>query len=339
MLERLEKIEKESKLEIKSISSLSELELFRIKYLGKKGVLTLILKEISLLSQDERPKLGKIANTIRGFLEENITSLKEKFEEENINKKLAEEKIDITAPGIKNSLGKKHPLNVVLEEIEDIFISMGFSIEEGPEIEYVKYNFDDLNSPPNHPSRDLTDTFYVNDKLVLRTQTSPVQIRTMKNKKPPIRMIAPGRVYRRDEVDATHSPIFHQIEGLVVDTDITMANLKGTIEVFLQKLYGNNTKLKFRPHNFPFTEPSAEVDISCFKCGGSGCSFCKNEGWIEILGCGMVHQNVFKNCEIDPEVYSGFAFGLGLERIAMFKYGIEDIRLFYENDMRFLKQF
>ena len=253
--------------------------------------------------------------------------------------RLKNEVIDVTMPGKKRPAGSLHPLTQVLNEIKDIALGMGFEIAEGPEIELDYYNFEALNIPKNHPARDTQDTFYISDNVVLRTQTSPMQIRVMENKKPPLRIIAPGRVYRSDAVDATHSPIFHQIEGLVVDKGITMADLKGTLEVFIKSLYGQNTRLRFRPHHFPFTEPSAEVDISCFVCGGEGCRVCKGEGWIEILGCGMVHPKVLRTCGIDPEVYSGFAFGLGLERIAMGMYDIDDMRLLYENDARFLKQF
>jgi len=242
-------------------------------------------------------------------------------------------------PGKKQTMGKKHPLSLTLDQVNDIFLSMGFSIEEGPEVEFDHYNFEALNIPKDHPARGEQDTFYINDNIVLRTQTSPIQIRTMENQKPPIKMIAPGKVYRSDAVDATHSPIFYQIEGLVVAENITFGDLKGTLEMFIQKMFGDDMKVKFRPHHFPFTEPSAEMDATCFVCGGKGCKVCKGSGWIEIVGCGMVHPQVLRNCGIDPEKYSGFAFGFGLDRIVMLKYGIEDIRLLYESDMRFLNQF
>ena len=291
------------------------------------------------LSAEERPAVGQLANEVRGFIENTIETKKAEFEAAIERAKIESETIDVTMPGTKVELGKKHPLTTVLDDLKDIFIGMGFSVVEGPEVELDYYNFEALNIPKDHPARDTQDTFYINENVVLRSQTSPVQIRTMEKQKPPIRMIAPGRVYRSDAVDATHSPVFHQVEGLVIDKDITMADLKGTLEVFVKKLYGDDTRLRFRPHHFQFTEPSAEVDISCFNCGGKGCRVCKGEGWIEILGCGMVHPKVLRNCGIDPDEYSGFAFGIGLERVAMFRYDIDDMRLVYENDMRFLKQF
>ncbi len=337
--ETLEKIKNQAIEELGEIGSVEALESFRVKYLGKKGSLTSVLKSMGSLSPEERPIVGQRANEVRAAIEEKLeetrASLAQKFE----NMKLASETIDVTMPGREVSLGKKHPLTTVLDDLKDIFIGMGYSIAEGPDVELDYYNFEALNLPPDHPARDTQDTFYINDNVLLRTQTSPVQIRYMEQHKPPIRIIAPGRVFRSDSVDATHSPVFHQIEGLVVDKGITMANLKGTLETFARKLYGEDTRLRFRPHHFPFTEPSAEVDISCFNCGGKGCSVCKGEGWIEILGCGMVHPKVLKICGIDPDEYSGFAFGIGLERVALFRYGIDDMRLFFENDLRFLNQF
>lgn len=282
---------------------------------------------------------GQLANEARGEIEAALETKKAELEKQAADAKIQSETIDVTMPGRRRTRGKKHPLTTVLDDLKDIFIGMGFTIAEGPDVELDYYNFEALNIPKDHPARDTQDTFYIDENVVLRSQTSPVQVRTMEQQKPPIRVIAPGRVYRSDAVDATHSPVFHQIEGLVVDKGITMADLKGTLEVFVKKLYGDDTRLRFRPHHFPFTEPSAEVDISCFNCGGKGCRICKGEGWIEILGCGMVHPRVLRNCGIDPEEYSGFAFGIGLERITMFRYGIDDLRLYFENDVRFLEQF
>lgn len=339
MKEKLEQIRTAAEAELNSAGSMEELEGIRIKYMGKKGELTAVLKGMGKLSKEERPVIGALANEIRQKLEEELESRKTALQAELEAARLEEEVIDVTMPGRKNSEGKLHPLTQVMDEIKRIFIGMGFSIAEGPEVEYDYYNFEALNIPKNHPARDTQDTFYIEDNIVLRTQTSPMQVRVMEKTKPPIRIIAPGKVYRSDTVDATHSPVFHQIEGLVVDKDVTMADLKGTLEMFVKSLYGDSTRVRFRPHHFPFTEPSAEMDISCFNCGGKGCSVCKGEGWIEILGCGMVHPKVLANCGIDPEEYSGFAFGVGLERIAMGKYDINDLRLFFENDLRFLKQF
>jgi len=291
------------------------------------------------LSQEDRPKMGALANSVRVEIEQ---ILDKKFEDAEVilqNAKLKNEVIDVTMPGKRINVGKLHPLTQVINQISEIFIGMGFQIAEGPEVEFDHYNFEALNIPKNHPARDEQDTFYINDNIVLRSQTSPVQIRVMEKTQPPIRIISPGRVYRSDAVDATHSPVFHQIEGLVVDKGITMADLKGTLEEFVKSLYGPESTIRFRPHHFPFTEPSAEVDVSCHMCGGKGCSVCKGEGWIEILGAGMVHPTVLKNCGIDPEVYSGFAFGVGAERITMGNYTIDDLRLFYENDIKFLEQF
>lgn len=339
MKEQLNEIKKKAKERLEGISELSALENLRVELLGKKGELTAVLKGMGKLSAEERPAVGQLANEVRGFIENTIETKKAEFEAAIERAKIESETIDVTMPGTKVELGKKHPLTTVLDDLKDIFIGMGFSVVEGPEVELDYYNFEALNIPKDHPARDTQDTFYINENVVLRSQTSPVQVRTMEKQKPPIRMIAPGRVYRSDAVDATHSPVFHQVEGLVIDKDITMADLKGTLEVFVKKLYGDDTRLRFRPHHFQFTEPSAEVDISCFNCGGKGCRVCKGEGWIEILGCGMVHPKVLRNCGIDPDEYSGFAFGIGLERVAMFRYDIDDMRLVYENDMRFLKQF
>jgi len=337
--EKLHTLQQSALDEIKITQSIEEVEALRVKYLGKKGEITAILKEMGKLSADERPIIGKVANEVRETIENSIASRKEELKEIEKNKKLQAEVIDVTMPGKKLIVGKKHPISQVIDEVSEIFMGMGFSIAQGPEIETVLNNFDALNAPKDHPSRDMSDTFYINDELVLRTQTSPVQVRTMKSMDLPIRVISPGRCFRSDSPDATHSPMFHQIEGLVVDKNVTMAELKGTLDTFVKKLFGEKTKTKFRPHNFPFTEPSAEVDVTCFKCGGDGCPMCKGEGWIEILGAGMVHPNVLRNCGIDPEQYSGFAFGMGVDRIAMLKYEIDDIRLLFENDMRFLNQF
>ncbi len=339
MKDTLNKIKETVEELLASAESLEVLEEIRIKYLGKKGELTAVLKGMGKLSAEERPVIGALANEIRDFLSNEIDAKKDELEKAQLAEKLKEEVIDVTMPGKTQDLGKLHPLTKVMNELKDIFIGLGFEIADGPEVEYDYYNFEALNIPKNHPARDTQDTFYIEDNIVLRTQTSPMQVRVMEKQKPPIRIIAPGRVYRSDAVDATHSPIFHQVEGLVVDKGVTMADLKGTLETALKALYGENTKVRFRPHHFPFTEPSAEVDVSCFVCGGKGCSVCKGEGWIEILGCGMVHPKVLANCGIDPEVYSGFAFGIGLERIAMGRYDINDLRLFFENDVRFLKQF
>lgn len=288
---------------------------------------------------EERPKVGQWVNETRESIEKLIEETKNKMEAAEREERLKKEVIDVTLPAKKNRVGHRHPNTIALEEVERIFIGMGYEVVEGPEVEYDYYNFEALNIPANHPAKDEQDTFYINDKIVLRTQTSPVQVREMEKGKLPIRMIAPGRVFRSDEVDATHSPSFHQIEGLVIDKNVTFADLKGTLQEFAKELFGEDTKVKFRPHHFPFTEPSAEVDVTCFKCGGKGCRFCKGEGWIEILGCGMVHPHVLEMSGIDPEEYSGFAFGVGLERIALLKYEIDDMRLLYENDDRFLKQF
>lgn len=339
MKQQLEEIKKSALDVIENLKDMKQVENARIKYLGKKGELTAILKQMGKLSAEERPVIGQLANEIRAELDKKITDKTKELKEAALNEKLKNEAIDVTMPGESVELGHIHPLTAVLNELKDIFIGMGFNIAEGPEVEKDYYNFEALNIPKDHPARDTQDTFYIDENIVLRTQTSPVQIRVMENTEPPIRIIAPGRVYRSDAVDATHSPLFHQVEGLVVDKGINMADLKGTLEAFAKRLYGEETKIRLRPHHFPFTEPSCEIDVSCFKCGGKGCPMCKGEGWIEILGGGMVHPKVLKNGGIDPEVYSGFAFGVGLERLTMFKYNIDDMRLLYENDLRFLSQF
>ena len=339
MKAQLEQIRRAAKEALASFDSAEQLEKARIQYLGKKGELTAILKQMGKLSAEERPVIGQLANEIRKDIEDTIANKSAEIKKAAQEKRLAEETLDVTMPGPLPQIGYKHPLSIVLDEIKDIFMGMGFDIAEGPEVEYDYYNFEALNIPKDHPARDTQDTFYINDNIVLRTQTSPVQIRVMEKTQPPIRIIAPGRVFRSDAVDATHSPLFHQIEGLVVDKGITMADLKGTLETFAKRLYGEDTKIRLRPHHFPFTEPSCEIDVSCFKCGGKGCPFCKGEGWVESLGGGMVHPKVLKNGGVDPDVYSGFAFGVGLERLVLFRFNIDDMRLLYENDMRFLSQF
>ena len=339
MKEKLYELLTQAKNEINLAPGLKELEEIRIKYLGKKGEVTQILKNMKDLSQEERPLVGKIANEIREEMETLLDAVKEDKKSSELDSQLEKEAIDVTMPSKQTLRGHKHPINVALDEIIDIFLGMGFKIAEGPEVETVYHNFDALNAPIDHPSRGLSDTFYITEDMILRTQTSPIQVRTMKKQKPPIKIIAPGRCFRNDEIDATHSPMFHQIEGLVIDKDITMADLKGTLDMFAKRLFGSQTKTKFRPHYFPFTEPSGEVDVSCFKCGGEGCRFCKGSGWIEILGCGMVHPNVLLECGIDPNEYNGFAFGMGLDRVTMLKYEIDDIRVLFENDVRFIKQF
>ena len=324
---------------ILAADSPENLDALRVRYLGKKGELTAILKQMGKLSAQERPVMGQLANQIRAELEQAIDETRKKLEAAALEARLELEALDVTVPGEELRFGHKHPMYKALDEIKDIFVGMGFSIAEGPEVETDYYNFEALNLPKDHPARDTQDTFYITENVLLRTQTSPVQVRVMEKQKPPIRIIAPGRVYRSDAVDATHSPLFHQIEGLVVDKGVTMADLKGTLEIFIKRLYGEDSVVRFRPHHFPFTEPSAEMDIQCFNCHGAGCPVCKGEGWIEILGCGMVHPKVLANCDIDPEEYSGFAFGVGLERIVMRRFAINDLRLLYENDLRFLDQF
>ena len=339
MKDKLKQIREKALASIESSEGLNGLNDVRVAFLGKKGELTAVLKGMKDVSPEERPLVGQMVNETRAAIEQKLEETKKKMEALELEHKLKKEVIDVTLPAKKNRVGHGHPNTIALEEVERIFIGMGYEVVEGPEVEYADYNFTKLNIPENHPARDEQDTFFINDSILLRSQTSPVQARTMEKGKLPIRMIAPGRVFRSDEVDATHSPSFHQIEGLVIDKNITFADLKGTLQEFAQELFGPETKTKFRPHHFPFTEPSAEVDVSCFKCGGKGCRFCKGSGWIEILGCGMVHPNVLSMCGIDPEEYTGFAFGVGLERIALLKYEIDDMRLLYENDIRFLKQF
>ena len=339
MKERLAQIKEEAVRQIQSSDGLAKLNEVRVAFLGKKGELTAVLKGMKDVLPEERPMVGQLVNETRESIERLIEETKAKLEAAEREIRLKQEVIDVTLPAKKNRVGHRHPNTIALEEVERIFVGMGYEVVEGPEVEYDYYNFEALNIPANHPAKDEQDTFYINDKILLRTQTSPVQVRQMEKGKLPIRMIAPGRVFRSDEVDATHSPSFHQVEGLVVDRQITFADLKGTLAAFAKELFGEGTKVKFRPHHFPFTEPSAEVDVTCFKCGGKGCRFCKGSGWIEILGCGMVHPRVLKMSGIDPEEYSGFAFGMGLERIALLKYEIDDMRLLYENDDRFLKQF
>ncbi len=345
MKDKLQAIREEALKQIRESNRLDKLNEVRVSFLGKKGELTAVLKGMKNVDPKERPFVGQMVNETREAIEEFLEETKKKLEEKAREEKMKQEVIDVTLPAKKINVGHRHPNTIALEEVERIFVGMGYEVVEGPEIEYDLYNFEKLNIPANHPAKDEQDTFYINKDIVLRTQTSPVQARIMEQGKLPIRMIAPGRVFRSDEVDATHSPSFHQIEGLVVDKNITFSDLKGTLEEFAKQLFGPETKTKFRPHHFPFTEPSAEVDVSCFKCGGSGeieghsCRFCKGSGWIEILGCGMVHPHVFEMCGIDPEEYTGFAFGVGLERIALLKYEIDDMRELYKNDIRFLKQF
>lgn len=339
MRDSLQQIRQEALESLQDISDLRTLEEARLKFLGKKGELTQILKEMGRLSAEERPAMGQLANEVRSLIEDKLEEQKQTLMKKEQDIKLKSEKIDVTMPGKKYKLGHKHPLTVVMDEIKDIFIGMGYEIAEGPEIELDYYNFEALNIYENHPAKDEQDTFYISKDIVLRTQTSPVQVREMEKKQPPIKLIAPGRVFRSDEVDATHSPVFHQLEGLVVDKGISMSDLKGVLAVFAKELLGEDTNVRFRPHHFPFTEPSAEMDVSCFACRGKGCRVCKGSGWIELLGCGMVHPDVLKRVEIDPEEYSGFAFGMGLDRIAMQRYAITDMRLLFENDIKFLEQF
>ncbi|MBR1441109.1 MAG: phenylalanine--tRNA ligase subunit alpha [Lachnospiraceae bacterium] len=338
-MEKLEQIKAEALKQIKESGALDKLNDVRVNFLGKKGELTTIMKSMKDLAPEERPKFGQMVNTVREEIENALENAKKEMEREVQEAKLKAEVIDVTLPAKKNSIGHRHPNYIALEEVERIFVGMGYEVVEGPEIEYDYYNFEALNIPADHPAKDEQDTFYISGDILLRTQTSPIQIHEMEKGHLPIRMLAPGRVFRADEVDATHSPCFHQIEGMVVDKNVTFSDLKGTLQEFAKEMFGEDTKVKFRPHHFPFTEPSAEMDVSCFKCGGKGCRFCKGEGWIEILGCGMVHPDVLKRCNIDPNEYSGFAFGMGLERISLLKYEIDDMRLLYENDIRFLKQF
>ena len=339
MKDQLEKIKKEALDKIDASDALDKLNDIRIAYLGKKGELTQVLKSMKDVAPEDRPKVGQMVNDVRTIIEEKLENTRKELAKKAREEQLKREVIDVTLPAKKNSVGHSHPNTIALNEVEQIFVGMGYEVVVGPEVEYDEYNFEKLNIPANHPAKDEQDTFYITKDIVLRTQTSPVQARVMEQGKLPIRMISPGRVFRSDEVDATHSPSFHQVEGLVIDKHITFADLKGTLAEFAREMFGENTKVKFRPHHFPFTEPSAEMDVTCFKCGGKGCRFCKGSGWIEILGCGMVHPHVLEMCGIDAEEYSGFAFGVGLERIALLKYEIDDMRLLYENDIRFLKQF
>jgi len=339
MRDQLNNIKANAEKELAAVQSMQELDNIRVKYLGKKGELTTVLRSMGSLSPEERPVIGQLANEVRSFLENRIDEARRKLEEKELSLRLEREVIDVTMPGKRRYIGKRHPLSLVLNEIKDVFLGMGYEIAEGPDVELDYYNFEALNIPKGHPARDTQDTFYITENILLRTQTSPVQVRVMEKKKPPIKIICPGRVYRSDAVDATHSPIFHQVEGLVVDKGVTMGDLVGTLQLFAKNLFGENTQIRLRPHHFPFTEPSAEVDVSCWMCGGKGCRTCKDEGWIEILGAGMVHPKVLEVCGIDPTVYSGFAFGLGVERTAMGRFNIDDMRLMYENDIRFLKQF
>ncbi len=339
MKDQLEKIKREALEKIDASDALDKLNDIRVAYLGKKGELTQVLKSMKDVAPEDRPRVGQMVNDVRTLIEEKLENTRKELARKAREEQLKREVIDVTLPAKKNSVGHSHPNEIALNEVEQIFVGMGYEVIEGPEVEYDEYNFEKLNIPANHPAKDEQDTFYITKDIVLRTQTSPVQARVMEKGKLPIRMISPGRVFRSDEVDATHSPSFHQVEGLVIDKHITFADLKGTLAEFAREMFGEETKVKFRPHHFPFTEPSAEMDVTCFKCGGKGCRFCKGSGWIEILGCGMVHPHVLEMCGIDSEEYSGFAFGVGLERIALLKYEIDDMRLLYENDVRFLKQF
>ena len=339
MREQLKVIREKAASALDSAQARQELEDLRVRFLGKKGELTAILKQMGGLSAEERPVIGQLANEVRAAIEERIAARAKALEEAETVRRLEAETIDVTIPGQPIRRGSLHPLNQTMNDMIDIFQSMGFDVVDGPEVETEYYNFEALNVPADHPARDMQDTFYIGDGLVLRSQTSAAQIRTMESRKPPIRIVCPGRDFRADEVDATHSPVFHQMEGLVVDKGITMCDLKGCLEQFAREIYGPETKVKFRPSFFPFTEPSVEVDVSCSECGGAGCRVCKGSGWIEILGAGMVHPNVLSGCGIDPEVYSGFAFGIGVDRLAITRHKISDIRLLFENDLRFLEQF
>ncbi len=339
MKERLKEISQKAREQILGAASIQDAEALRVEYLGKKGKLTDMLKSMKDLAPEERKAFGQLANETKTQIESLISDKMAELKALAREMQLKSQTIDVTEPGKEVALGTRHLITQTIDEITRIFTSMGFSVSEGPEVETVFYNFDALNAGPNHPARDMTDTFYVTDDVLLRTQTSPVQVRTLLAQKPPIAVIAPGRCFRCDTPDATHSPMFHQVEGLVVDEGITMADLKGVLDSFAKQMFGSSTRTNFRPHHFPFTEPSAEMDVSCFKCGGKGCRVCKGSGWIEILGCGMVHPNVLKVGGLDTEKYTGFAFGMGVERIAMLKYELDDIRLLYENDIRFIEQF
>ncbi|MBO6053972.1 MAG: phenylalanine--tRNA ligase subunit alpha [Oscillospiraceae bacterium] len=341
MKQQLEQIRTAAMKALEQAASPEELEALRVQFLGKKGELTAVLKMMGGLSAEERPVMGQLANTVRAEIEQKLDASRNVLKAKLLEAKLKSETLDVTVPGTRTPQGHRHPMNLALDEVKDVFVGMGFDIVDGPEVELSDYNFTRLNTPEGHPARDHSDTFYVteDDEVLLRTQTSPIQIRVMETQQPPIRMFAPGRVYRKDEVDATHSPMFHQMEGLVVDKGITMTDLKGCLEQMVKALYGPDAVVRFRPHHFPFTEPSCEVDVQCFECHGAGCRTCKGEGWIELLGAGMVHPKVLEGCGIDPEIYSGFAFGVGLERMAMRRFAISDMRLIFENDVRFLEQF
>ena len=341
MKEKLEQIRQEALSAFAQAGSAQDLDALRVKYLGKKGELTNVLKMMGSLSAEERPVVGQMANEVREALTAALEERQAALEEEALNQRLAAEALDVTIPGKAPHLGHRHPMYIALDELKDIFVGMGFTVLDGPEVELAEYNFDKLNAEEGHPSRDWSDTFYFDQdsRVMLRSQTSPMQVRAMETMELPIHIIAPGRVYRKDEVDATHSPMFHQVEGMVIDKGVTMADLKGTLNTVVEQLYGKGTKTRFRPHHFPFTEPSCEMDVQCHKCGGVGCPTCKGEGWIEMLGAGMIHPKVLKMAGIDPEVYSGWAFGIGLERTAMRRFKIADLRLIFENDVRFLEQF
>ncbi len=337
--EKLLEVKEKARSNFRDADTLEQVEELRVRYLGKKSELTSLLSEMGKLSREDRPAVGQVANEVRSYIENAIKEKKARLQEAEMERRLQAERLDITLPGKSHSVGHQHPLHLVLDEVKEAFLSMGFQVVSGPEVEYDHYNFEALNIPADHPARDTQDTFYFSPEILLRTQTSSVQIRTMENTQPPIHIISPGRVFRIDEIDATHSPIFHQIEGLVVDKGITMAHLKGALEVMVKKLFGENVRTRIRPDYFPFTEPSAEISVSCFRCGGEGCKFCHGEGWIEIGGAGMVNPKVLRDCGIDPDQYSGFAFGMGLERLVMLRYKIDDIRMFYDNDERFLNNF
>ena len=341
MKEQLEIIQRDALAAIAAADSLSALEELRVRFLGKKSELTAALKQMGKLSPEERPVMGQIANDVRSAIEQAMEQARSGLKAKALEARLQAEALDVTIPGKALELGHRHPMYIALDEIKDIFIGMGFEVLDGPEVELAEYNFDRLNADEGHPSRDWSDTFYfdTDNRVMLRSQTSPMQVRAMDTRRPPIRIIAPGRVYRKDEVDATHSPMFHQVEGMVIDKGVTMADLKGTLNLVMEQLYGKGTVTRFRPHHFPFTEPSCEMDVQCHKCGGVGCPTCKGEGWIEVLGAGMIHPRVLEMAGIDPEIYSGWAFGLGLERVAMRRFKISDLRLIFENDIRFLEQF
>ena len=341
MREQLAKIRAEALAAFESVQDAARLDELRVKYLGKKGELTALLKQMGRLTPEERPVMGQLANDVRAALEGALEASSKKLEASALERRLQNEALDVTIPGKAVSIGRQHPMNIALDELKDIFIGMGFQVLDGPEVELAELNFDRLNAGEGHPSRDWSDTFYFDrdSRVMLRSQTSPIQVRAMDALPLPIRMVAPGRVYRKDEVDATHSPMFHQVEGMVIDRGVTMADLKGTLNTVAEQLFGEGTKTRFRPHHFPFTEPSCEMDVQCHKCGGAGCSTCKGEGWIELLGAGMIHPRVLEMSGIDPEVYSGWAFGFGLERLALRRFKIDDMRLIFENDVRFLEQF